>query len=266
MKRESTRLDPARISAALLERRATVGAPLVVMATTESTNADARRAVGEDAPHGAVFVADAQRAGRGRGGNRWHSPPGSNIYLSLVLRMRCGAEVVPPFALALGVAVARVADEALGRARARIKWPNDVYVDDKKIAGILVEALTRDGAPPVLVAGVGLNVLAQDFPPELAHTATSLECAGPSVLSREVITAALIDGIGRAATRFERNGLAPFLTELRARDFLVGRSIAVDDEVGVARGIDSDGRLRLERSDGTTMRMISGHVALSSPS
>lgn len=238
-------MDSEQIARILAARHATVG-PLTVVAETGSTNDDAKRAALEgQVAHGAVFVAGRQSAGRGRGDHRWHSPDG-NVYLSVVLRLRTAPEKLPPLSLAIGVALARVIDEALGEDRARIKWPNDVYVDDRKIAGILIEVVSKGAAGRrALVVGAGLNVAAREFPNELAGRATSLFLASNVEHDRCAVAAAAIDAITRVAARFDREGLTPFLVELARRDWLLGRSVRVGERAGIANGIDPSGRLQV---------------------
>ena len=211
-------IDRARIAEQL---RSDYGHPLSVVAETGSTNDDAK-----GAPHGAVFIADSQTKGRGRGGKRWHSPPGHNIYLSMVLHLPPD----PRLSLMAGLALAEVVDRALVEPRAMIKWPNDIYVDAQKIGGILVEASAAE-----VVIGVGLNVLGERFPDDFAVPATSLKLCAAQHLDRALLCAQLIDAIG---ARRELD-----LTELRARDFLLGKRVHCGDVEGVAGGIDEQGRL-----------------------
>ena len=145
--------------------------------------------------------------------------------------------------LALGVAVLDVVDAQLGDERARIKWPNDIYVDDRKLAGILVESTVKGNQPPVIIAGVGVNVLGRAFEGELAQTATSLALAGGRGLDRDVVAAQLIGRWRAAFDAFVRNGLADVLTTLRERDYLVRKRVRVDAIEGVAGGIDNEGCL-----------------------
>jgi BirA family biotin operon repressor/biotin-[acetyl-CoA-carboxylase] ligase len=246
-------LAPARIAAELAALGSSVGRPLAVVATTGSTNDDARAAAREGAPHGAAFVADAQTEGRGRSDRRWHSPAGENVYLSVLLLPR---ELIasPALSLAIGLGVAAVVDAHLDPPRARIKWPNDVYVDDKKVAGILVEASSQGAAPPAIVVGVGLNVLGRRFPDGFAAPPTSLALAGGHDLARERVAAELIAAIGERFAAFAAAGLPSLLPELRARDWLCGRRVTVGDVAGVAAGIDAEGRLLVD--DGAAFHAI----------
>jgi BirA family transcriptional regulator, biotin operon repressor / biotin---[acetyl-CoA-carboxylase] ligase len=252
-------MDGARILAALESRGfAGVGRPLTVRDVTVSTNDDARLAADGGAPHGATYVADQQSAGRGRQGRAWHSPAGQNIYASSVLRLALPAAALPPLALAVGVAVARTCDEVLRKNCAKIKWPNDVYLDTAKVAGVLVETTSGASASPVAVAGIGLNVSPQSFPDDLAAAATTLgQATGDGV--RDEVAAILLHHVGVVAEAYRRDGLISVLAELRRRDFLEGRNVVVDDEEGEAMGIAEDGCLRV-RFAGGERDVLSGEI------
>lgn len=210
-------------------------------ASTGSTNDEARAAAHRGAADGTAFVAHTQTAGRGRGGHRWHSPAGENVYASVLLRPSARPDAMSALTLAIGVALAGVVDGYLADPRALIKWPNDIYVDDNKLAGILVEATLQGDRPPVIVVGVGLNVLTETFPPELR--ATSLRLAGATTIDADRVAADVIAAVRATGTRFLRDGLAGDLAELRRRDYLRGKRVCVDDVSGTCTGIDDAGRL-----------------------
>jgi BirA family biotin operon repressor/biotin-[acetyl-CoA-carboxylase] ligase len=254
-------LDARGIARELDALGATVGAPLAVAAETASTNDDARRAAAAGAPHGAAFLADAQTRGRGRGAHVWHSPPGANLYLSLLLRPAIPAVRIAPLALVAGLAVARAVDPLLpGVPRPLIKWPNDVLVDGRKLAGVLVEAQLRGADVTSVVVGVGLNVSTTRFPDELADRATSLALLGSTSLDRVHVAARLLSELGRASALYEADGLAPFLDELVARDALRGRAVEVAGLSGVAEGLDREGCLLVRDAAGVLRQVASGEV------
>lgn len=259
-------LDRADIERELDRLGALIGRPLVVAPVTGSTNDDAKRAADEGAPHGATFIADAQRAGRGRGGHVWHSPPGENLYMSVVLRPRLQADRVPPIALVVGVLVARVAARFVGADAGPIgvKWPNDIWAvrGGRKLGGILVEGRLRGVSVSHVVVGLGLNVRTAVFPPEIEDRATSLRRLGCERVDRAEIAAALLAEMGVGLALFEGAGLEPFLSELSARDVLRGARVEVGGERGVAEGIDKEGRLLLRRADGSLCPVMSGEVTL----
>ena len=178
-------LDPAAITAELTRLGCALGNPCSVAPVTASTNDDARAAARMDAAHGAVFLADAQTSGRGRSGHAGTRRPARISTSRSFFAPRWPTERLSTATLAAGVAVARAVDAELppGVPRARLKWPNDVLVGGRKIAGILAEAQLRGAAVGSLVVGVGLNVDTSVFPDELADTATSLARLG--VASRD---------------------------------------------------------------------------------
>lgn len=255
-------LEPTHVEAALARFGATLGRPVTVAAVTASTNDDARRAAAAGAPHGALFLADAQTKGRGRGGHAWHSPPGENLYMSIVLRPRVELAALPTLALVLGLCVARAVDGALGAEgmRAGIKWPNDVIVDGRKIAGLLVESSLRGGALEAVVAGVGLNVRATVFPEEIADRATSLARLGARELDRAQVAARVLAALGAALPAFEARGLESFIAELDRRDVLRGVPIEVGEACGTAEGIDASGFLQIRGEDGVLRAVGAGSV------
>lgn len=259
-------LSIERIEAELRQIGSTLGRPLSVVALTGSTNDDAKHAASAGAPHGATFLADAQTAGRGRGGHTWHSPPGENLYLSIVLRPHLAPAAIAPITLAVGVAVGRVVARAIeeralvSSERVTLKWPNDVYVDGLKIAGVLVEGQLRGDRVASIVAGVGLNVKMRDFPPDIARTATSLALAGAVDLDRARVVAALIAELGRVVSVFEETGLESLLPEIRARDFLRDRKVHVAEVRGTACGVDDTGCLLLRDLTGSLRTIASGEV------
>ncbi|MGK4005935.1 biotin--[acetyl-CoA-carboxylase] ligase [Sorangium sp. So ce1036] len=270
------RLDAEAIERELSRLGASLGRPLSVAVETASTNDDARRVAAAGAPHGAAFLADAQTRGRGRGGRAWHSPPGENLYLSVVLRPGLPASGVSPIALVMGLAVASVVERRLAPARrpgasgdraaseVRLKWPNDVLVGGRKLAGILVEAQLRGESVSSVIVGVGLNVGTRSFPPELSARATSLSLLGVDDVPREVLAAELLQALGGAATRFEAGGLAPFADDLARLDWLRGRHVEVAGVAGVAAGIDPAGHLLIRGADGVLRGVAAGEVCVAS--
>lgn len=260
-------LSAEAIAAALDRLGASVGRPLVVTAETGSTNDDARAAAGAGAPHGAAFVTDAQRQGRGRGGHTWHSPAGENVYLSMVARPRVGAATIAPITLAVGVAIARVMEARLGdRAPVWLKWPNDVLAgppaEKRKLAGVLVEGQLRGNEVASLVIGAGVNVRATAFPAELRARATSLALLGAAELDRSVLAAELLAGIGAAVARFQDDRLASFLPDLARLDALRGALVEIAGLRGEAAGIDAEGRLLVRGEDGGITPVVTGEVRL----
>ena len=220
-----------------------IGTPRVHHRLTDSTNERAKELASAGAPHGTLVTADEQSAGRGRQGRVWTAPARSAVLMSLVLREL--DELLP---IAAAVAVA----EALP-AGAAIKWPNDVWIDGRKVAGILVEGRPQEGWA---VLGVGLNVTTEAFPPELGETATSLRLAGIETSSSRVLQDVL-------ASLSEWLGAPPdsVLGAWRERDALRGLRIRWADGEGVADGIDDSGALQV-RTEGGLVALDAGEVHL----
>ena len=250
-------IDAGRIVRALSNRGREV--EVVHLPITESTNDDAKRAAARGTRPPALFLADEQTRGRGRGGSTWVSRPAENLLMSLLVAPRVAPAEASRLTLAAGAAVADVI-EVLLPGRVAIKWPNDVFVDDRKLAGLLVEAQTRGDGLASVVIGVGVNVHTRAFPPELADIATSLAAAGVMSVDRSDLAVSLVSGLLDAMYTFEERGLDPFLEGLRRRDLLRGERIAVDEVSGVASGIDDRGRLVVLRDDGTETAVSSGHM------
>jgi BirA family biotin operon repressor/biotin-[acetyl-CoA-carboxylase] ligase len=237
-----------------------LGEPLTLMAETRSTNDDAMEAARRGALHGATFVADAQSHGRGRRGARWSSPPGENLLVSVLLRPELSVQRAGTLTLAVGLAVRDVV-AARVPGPVRIKWPNDVWVADAKIAGILLESQLEGERVAVVVAGIGLNVAMRTLPEELRGIATSLVLAGDPDARREEVLAELLAELERRLAVHEREGLAPVLPELSRHDALRGRRVTVGELEGTAAGIAEDGALLVDTARGRH-RVVSGGVSL----
>ena len=221
-----------------------LGTPRLHLRRTTSTNDRARALAAGGAPHGTLVTAAAQTAGRGRQGRAWSAPPGQALLMSLVLHRP--RRLLP---LAAAVAVAETAGPA-----AAIKWPNDVLVDGRKVAGILAEGRPQEGWA---VLGVGLNVAVRldDLPPELRDTAATLGLEPTDV---EAVLERLLGALERALD-LDDDAL---LDAWRARDALRGREIAWAAGHGRAAGVDGDGRLVVELPDGGRTALEAGEVHL----
>ena len=252
-------LEEGAIRSALRALGGRSSAPIHVLEQTTSSNDDARRLANEGAAHGTIVVANTQSAGRGRAGHTWHSPAGENVYLSLLLRPKLDPLVLPRFTLVVGLVVARLV-ETFCPAKALVKWPNDVLIAERKIAGVLVEGQLRGGRVGSVVVGIGLNVRGRSFPSELQPIATSLALQGGENLERSGVVAALVAGVLGKLALFGAQGLAPFVDALRERDALFERRVQIGDVSGVAQGIDAEGRLRVRDDDGREHALVSGEV------
>lgn len=251
--------DTRRLADAVREKALPVGAPLSWKDETTSTNDDAIEAAKAGAPHGALFVADRQTRGRGRVGRPWFSPVGQNLYASIVLRPSLPVDQLPCITLAVGLAVADVVESFAPAGRVGIKWPNDVLVGGRKVAGILVESALSGDRCEYVVVGIGLNVAQKSFEPSIERTATSLALVSRQVPARDEVLAAVLEQVTVRLGSLEREGPEAVAADLNARDVTRGREVRVGDAAGVADGIEADGRLRV-RVDGELRRLHAGEV------
>lgn len=233
---------------------------------TDSTNIQARRLAEEGAPSGTLAVADCQKAGKGRRGRSWVSPPGTGIWMSLVLR----PDILPASAsmvtLVAGMAAAKGIRAVTG-LDAGIKWPNDVVVQGRKVCGILTEMSTEEESIRHVVVGMGINVNTEAFPEELLETATSLKLEAGAPVKRSPVIAAVAEAFEDYYSRFLETCNMELLKE-EYNGLLVnrGRIVRVLDPgkeyQGKALGIGSDGSLLVEREDGKVETVISGEVSV----
>jgi BirA family transcriptional regulator, biotin operon repressor / biotin---[acetyl-CoA-carboxylase] ligase len=221
-----------------------LGRPRLHLRATTSTNDRARALAQGGAPHGTLVTADEQHAGRGRQGRTWSAPPRRALLLSLVLRD-------PPALLPLAAALA-VAE--IAGPEARIKWPNDVLVEDRKVAGILAEGRQHEGWA---VLGIGVNVALRvdELPPELHATAGTL---GLTPADLEPTLERLLAALERALALAD----AALLAAYKRRDALRGQEIAWAGGRGTAAGVDAAGRLVVELADGGRTALSAGEVHL----
>jgi BirA family biotin operon repressor/biotin-[acetyl-CoA-carboxylase] ligase len=238
------------------------------LAETDSTQRVARELARAGAEEGTAVIAERQTAGRGRLGRQWHSPPGLNLYCSIVLRPPLPPGAVPQIALVAGTAVAAAIAEETG-VTAAIKWPNDVLVDGKKVSGILTEMDAEVERVQHVIAGIGvnLNAPASAFPPELRAKATSLRLATGRRIDRAAFTGRLLAALEARYGRFLAVGFASSVrAEWESLSCLTGTRVSVagpDGELaGRALGLDDDGALRLETDGSGIVRVVAGEVTV----
>ncbi len=209
-----------------------------------------------DAPEGAVATADHQDAGRGRHGRAWVDAPGTALLLSVLLRPPPGSAVAQlSLVSALSVAEAVEARTALP---ARLKWPNDVLVEGRKVAGVLL-----DGRGDAVVCGIGVNVnqSADELPGDARTKPASLRTLTGGAHDRGALLVELLVRLEARYDTWRASGLAPLLPELERRDALHQRAVTVGDVTGTAAGLAPDGRLRIVSADGAERLVASGEVA-----
>ncbi len=227
-----------------------VGAPHRHFRRTDSTNARARELVEAGAPGGTVVTADEQTAGRGRQGRSWTAPPGKALLYSAVLRPLDERHLLLP--LAVPVAVCEAAEELKPGIECKVKWPNDVWVDGRKLAGVLIEAKPQDGWA-VIGVGLNLSIAPDEFPPDLRDTAVSLSGSSGD-------TAAKV--LNRHLAKWVEADRAAILAAWRSRDALRGREVSWDGGAGVANGIEDSGDLVVVAAGGERVVLGAGEVHL----
>jgi BirA family biotin operon repressor/biotin-[acetyl-CoA-carboxylase] ligase len=217
-----------------------------------------------------VMLAEYQAAGRGRRGRAWLAPPGGAICLSLSWTFRDVPADLSALGLVIGVCELR-ALHVLGVTGAKLKWPNDLVVDERKLGGILIELRAETDGPACVVIGMGLNVslgapvLAKIA--EAGNAATDLITAGLAEPLRNTVAAALVNACIDGLLEFERHGLRPFIENWRDADALQGRMVDIKGGAGevthgLARGVDLHGALLVETPDEGLKKFVSGEVSV----
>jgi BirA family biotin operon repressor/biotin-[acetyl-CoA-carboxylase] ligase len=246
------------LAALIAERGIALGKPVELFDEIDSTNDALKRAAKHGAAHGTLYVAESQARGRGRQGRTWLGERGESILASVLLRLKCDPRRLPPLAIVAGLATR----DAIGGS-ARIKWPNDVLIDGKKVAGILVEAVLSGTRVDAIVVGVGINVHQRNFPDEIASHATSVALHHDGQPDRARILADVLAGLDRDIAHVAARGLGMVHARITAADALAGKRITLEDGTAAgALGIDLDGTLRVKKQDGTIARLSAGEVHL----
>lgn len=213
---------------------------------------------------GDACVAEYQQAGRGRRGRKWFSPFGSNLYLSMYWRLEQGPAAAIGLSLVIGIVIAEVL-QSLGADKVRVKWPNDLYLQDRKLSGILVELTGKTGDAAQIVSGAGINLMMRRVESDVVNQGwISLQEAGISI-DRNQLAACLIKELRAGFKLFENEGLAPYLGRWEKLDNFINRPVKLiigDKEIfGISRGIDAQGALLLEQ-EGVIKPWIGGEISL----
>jgi BirA family biotin operon repressor/biotin-[acetyl-CoA-carboxylase] ligase len=237
--------------------------------TCDSTNQLVLDAAKNGAPEGLVVVSEIQTAGRGRQRRLWHSPPGRNLYFSVLLRPQCPQTRLPQLAMVAALALHQAIRKVAPELDIGLKWPNDLWLQNRKLSGILCECPPQSGDRCAIVVGIGLNVNAQreDFPPELQTTATSLAIAAGHDFDRTTLLAEILNAFDELYIKWlNTNDLKLFLSTWEKADILRGRTIAVqrptDQLEGTVLGITPTGLLRLEVAGQGEVVISAGDVHL----
>ncbi len=244
-----------------------IGREIRVLQQIDSTNLEAIRLARQGAAEGLVVLAEFQSQGRGRSGRQWISPPGLNIYFSVILRPPIRPSEAPRISLLAPVAAARSCRETFDFLP-QIKWPNDLLYEGKKFAGILSEMKAESDRIRFVVLGIGINVNIPSslFPPELAPISTSIREIVGKWVSREHFLRSLLTELDHWYQVLLREGFHPVREEWSKMSALHGQCIRVRDGestlVGRALGLENDGALILETLDGTVHRIMAGDIVL----
>lgn len=262
-------LHEGAIRAALSKSAQYLLGKVEILDDTDSTNLYLMRQAACGAPGGTACLAERQRAGRGRHGRTWVSPPGGNIYLSLLWRFTAGPGTLGGASLAVAVAVMRALHAAglpTGPQGAGLKWPNDILWHGRKLAGILLDMAGESSGPCHLVAGVGLNMI---MPAPAARLIDQPWIDVHALLdpppSRNLLAGLLLQHLLLALHEFQRHGLAPFMAEWKQLDLIAGKRVALNlagrNIHGIAQGVANDGALKL-LVNGAIQRYYSGEVSV----
>ncbi len=238
---------------------------VAVLPVIDSTNQYLLDRIGE-LRSGDACVAEYQQAGRGRRGRKWFSPFGANLYLSMYWRLEQGPAAAIGLSLVIGIIMAEVLQE-LGAENVRVKWPNDLYLGDRKLAGILVELTGKTGDAAQIVIGAGINLAMRHAESDVINQDwVNLQEAGV-VIDRNTLAVRLINELRAALQSFEQEGLSPWLSRWKKLDNFIDRPVKLiigEREIfGISRGIDAQGALLLEQ-DGVIKPWMGGEISLRS--
>jgi BirA family biotin operon repressor/biotin-[acetyl-CoA-carboxylase] ligase len=249
----------------LLETRI-LGRTYRFLASVDSTNSYLAKLPQEQKQDGMVVAADMQTGGRGRMGRVWHSPSGCSLYFSVLLRPNAAPSELPQLALVVGVAVCAALERLCPDIGFGIKWPNDILIERRKVAGILCEMEAEADAVHQVILGVGLNVNTPrtGFPKELQPIATSLREALGRDISRSAVLCGILNQLEKDYMIWQQEGLAPLLPRLQKLSVLKGLDVTVEGPrgrlQGVAEGCSPEGCLQVRLKDGSLRSVPSGEV------
>jgi len=245
-----------------------LGQTLIYYTSLDSTNSTAREHAEDGAPHGTVIVADRQNQGRGRLRRNWYSPANVNLYFSVILRPLIPPVNGPSFSLLAALTLAKVLQKYFQDKSPRIKWPNDVLINGKKVAGILADINAQQDCIDSLILGMGVNVNIplEDFPEEVRSTATSLKAELGYDVNRPKLLADIINQMETVYTLWLDKGLNPFIEEWQQSSFLMGKHITVSNvrekTSGTVQGLTDTGELLILRDDGKTEAVTAGDTSI----
>lgn len=256
-------MDPKEISKCM--RTQWAGKSIAFFEEIDSTNAAARQLGESGAPEGTLVIAESQTGGKGRRGRQWFSPPGTGIWMTLLLRPRLSPDKVSALTLTAALSVSRAIREVTG-LKTEIKWPNDLVVDGKKICGILTEMKLTTAQDYYMVLGIGINVNQTEFPADLPH-AWSLAMAAGHELSREAIIARIWECFEEDYETYLRAGdMSGLKAEYEKNLANLGSRVLVlspsGEWSGIAEGISEGGDLLVRDENGVLQTVNSGEVSV----
>lgn len=256
-------LSPSAITSRLSTQW--LGQTLHYFPVISSTQTEAHRLAQEGAPSGTVVVADQQEKGKGRFGRFWHSPPHTGLWFSFILRPTLPLYAMPQLTLLTAVAVLKGIKKVID-VPLTIKWPNDLLIDGKKVAGILTELKAETDQVHYVVIGIGINVnqRSEDFPEELRHLATSLAIAAGRPLPRKEVIIQVLNTWEAIYSQYRREGFQPIKRDWEAYSSTLGKRITAQTTegyvTGTAKGIDQDGALEVEDAQGRIHKIYSANI------
>jgi BirA family biotin operon repressor/biotin-[acetyl-CoA-carboxylase] ligase len=261
-------LDPVKIRERLTREAREHAVSIDATWSIASTNTALLERANPRAGTTEVLLAEYQSAGRGRRGRVWLAPPGGAVCLSMSWTFSAVPQDLAALGLVIGVCALRALRE-YGVGEVTLKWPNDLLIGERKLAGVLIDLRAESAGPATVVIGIGLNVaLGDELRKQIAESgtaATDLASVATAVPARNTLAAALVSACVRGLLEFERSGLKPFIEEWRAADALRGRAVNVSAAEGIARGlargIDLHGALMVETPQGIR-RFVSGDVTV----
>lgn len=232
----------------------------------DSTNNAAKRAAEQGGVHGALFLAEQQSSGKGRRGRSWVSPPGTGIWMTILLRPQLEPSYASMLTLVAALSMSKAIEEITGLA-AQIKWPNDIVINGKKACGILTEMSAEMEWIHYVVIGLGINVNIEEFPEKIRDTATSFKLESGREMERVPVICAFLDYFEKDYECFmEYRNLSGLLEQYNKRLVNCGRKVRVLDPdgeyTGTAYGIDTGGGLIVEKEKGETVTITSGEVSV----
>ena len=238
---------------------------IVYYSQINSTNTKAKELAARDAPEGTLVVAEQQVEGRGRKGRTWFSPPEGGIYISLILKPHISPSEAPKITMLTGVVVAETLLK-LTPCKINIKWPNDILVNGKKIAGILTEMSTEMDAIEYIVVGLGMNVTTPRFPDDIKDKATSILIETGKYFPRVTFIREYLKWYEKYYEIFTRIGFEPVIQRWKELTNIIGQMVIAEvagkKYIGEVHDIDNDGILILKDKKGDLHRIFSGDVTL----